>query len=356
MPLNTLGCGRYTAQVWTRGGGSLLFSALPVSSCKWDRRLDDTSEATVTLAGLGRSQKCYDAIREAKPWKHELALARDGEIVWQGPITEPQSQGTSGSYDARDLSAWWDHRKLRYDRAYSGVDLATIFQQLTVDAMTPDPTPNVVVATSDTSILGTRSYLAGQHLLIGPLLRELSDVGVDWTVVGRNVIAGGLVVPTTPIVRLNDEHLVAPPGVQLEGLAMANDVTVVGAGGGGQTDAPVFGEAIDADSISEFGLLDAVSTNSNALDATSATAGAASTLAVARRPITVASDVQLDSDAPILIQQLVPGALIEVAWRTSGIEVSGTFRLSKVSADVKGGSETVTITIQPVGTTTEVAT
>jgi hypothetical protein len=355
VPLNTLGCGRYTAQIWTRGGSSLLFASLPVSSCRWDRRLDDTSEASVTLAGLGRSQECYDAIRNAKPWKHELALARDGQIVWQGPIVEPQSQGTGGSYDARDLSAWWDHRKLRYDRAYTGVDLATVFQQLAVDAMTPDPTPNVLVATSATGILGTRTYQAGQHLLIGPLLRELSDVGVDWTVVGRNVIAGGLVVPTTPIVRLNDEHLVAPPGVQLEGLSMANDVTVVGAGGGGTAIAPVFGEAIDADSITEFGLLDAVSTNANALDATSAAAGAASTLAVSREPITVASDVQIDSDAPILIQQLVPGALIDVAWRTSGLEVSGTYRLSKVSADVKSGSETVTITIQPVGATTEVA-
>ena len=350
MALNTLGCGRYSAQVWTRGGADLLFADLPVTQVSWDRRLDDTSQASVTLAGLGRSAACFAAIRDANAWQHELAIARDGAVVWQGPIVTSNSQGVQGSYDARDVSAWWDHRKERVDREFVLADLATIFQTLADDAMLADPSPNITVSTTPTSVLGSRKYLAGQHLLIGTQLRELSTAGVDWTVVGRDVLAGGIVVPASPIVRLNDQHLVAPPKVTKDGLAMATFVTTLGAGGG-EGAAPVFGEASDADAIATFGLLDSVSSNDSIRDSTSAAATSASTLAISDVPVVQASEVGIDNGAPITIDQLVPGALIDVAWRTSGIEVAGTFRLSKVAVTGQGGAESVTITIQPIGAT-----
>jgi len=350
VALNTLGCGRYSAQIWARGGGGLLFSDLEVSQVQWDRRLDDTSQASVTLAGLGRSAACFAAIRDANPWQHELAIARDGAVVWQGPIVDSASEGVKGSYDARDVSAWWDHRKERVDRTFTQTDLATIFQTLADDAMLADPSPNITVSTTPTSVLGSRTYLAGQHLLIGPQLRELSTAGVDWTVVGRDVIAGGIVVPASPIVRLNDQHLVSPPKVSKDGLAMATFVATLGAGGGeGAT--PVFGEASDDDSIATYGLLDSVSSNDSIRDSTSAGASSSSTLAISSVPVVVASEVSIDSGAPITIDQLVPGALIDVAWLSSGIEVAGTFRLSKVAAQAQAGAESVTITIQPIGAT-----
>lgn len=346
MAGNTLGCGRYTAQIWERGGDGLLFSKLPVTDGSWERVLDDTSSASVNLAGLGRSSACFAAIRDGQPMQYELALARDGEVVWQGPLGSKGSDGTKGSYGARDVSSWWDRRTLPTDRVYTKTDLATIFEQLADDSMTEDPSPNISVETTPTSVVGDRKYLAGQNLFAGPELRSLAKAGIDWTVIGRDVLAGGIVVPAEPIVLLQDRHLVGPPSVNVDGLAMANRVRVVGAGGGEGAD-PIVGEARDEESIATYGLIDAVFRDESIRDATSARAAAVSRLALTRAPVPVLSQISLDSDAPVDIDLLVPGAIVGCAFASSGIEVAGSFRIKKVAAGFRGQGETITLTLMP---------
>jgi len=348
VALNTLGCGRYSAQLWTRGGGSLVFDRLPVTNVTWGRVLDDTSQASVDLAGLGRTQKCFEAIRDAEPGQHELAVIRDGAAVWQGPVFSKEAQGTSGGYDARDLSLWWDHRRLPVDREFLDTDLATIFETLADDSMLEDTSPNITVVSSPTGITGTRKYLAGQHLIAGVQLRELANNGVDFTFVGRDALVGGTSIDAEPIVLLQDRHLASIPKTS-RGFPVGNRVGMAGAGGGEGPD-PIFGEARDEASIATYGLLDDVQSQESVRDDASAAAQARSTLAIGSVPVTVLSDVVLDSSAPVLIEQLVPGALVGCAFTSSGIEVAGVFRLSKVDVKGAGGNESVTLTLEPVGT------
>lgn len=346
MAGNTLGCGRYTAQIRTRGGGGVLFDKLPCTDGTWERVLDDTSQAGANLAGLGRTDECFEAIRDGEPMQYELAVARDGGIVWQGPLGSKQADGTKGSYAARDLSAWWDRRVLPVDRIYSQTDLAVIFQQLATDAMLEDPSPNISVATTATGVLGDRKYLAGQNLYVGPELRSLSKAGVDWTMVGRNVLAGGVVVPTSPIVLLQDRHLVGPPSVSVDGMSMANRVRVVGVGGGEGID-PIVGEARDEASIAKYGLIDAVIRDESIRDVVSARAAAASRLALSRVPVPILTQITLDADAPVDVDELVPGALVGCAFTSSGIEVAGEYRIKKVACSFKGAGETISLTVMP---------
>lgn len=350
MALNTLGCGRYSAQIWTRGGGSLVFDRLPVTSVSWTRMLDDTSQASADLAGMGRTRACFEAIRDAEPGQHELAIIRDGVAVWQGPVFSKDAQGTSGGYDARDLSLWWDHRRLPVDRVFEATDLATIFETLADDAMLEDASPNITVVSSPTGILGTRKYLAGQHLMAGPQLRELANSGVDFTFVGRDALVGGTSIDAEPIVLLQDRHLAAIPKTT-RGFPVGNRVGLSGAGGGEGPD-PIFGEAQDAASIATYGLLDDVQSQESVRDDASAAAQARSTLAIGSVPVTVLSEVLLDSTAPVLIEQLVPGALVGCAFGSSGIDVAGTFRISKVDVKGEGRNESVQLTLEPVGTVT----
>lgn len=346
---NELGCGEYTAQIWTRGGGQLLYDNLPVTGVKWSRVLSDTSDASCDLVGIGLDPHCASAIRDTWPWQHELALIRDpGGLAWMGPVGKATSKFTSGGFDGRDLSAWWDRRRLPIDRSYTQADLAVIFNQLALDAEVEDPFGLEVEATP-TGITADRIYRRGNFLLAGPQLRELTKAGVDWTIVGREALVGGLVVPADPIVFLQDNHILESPQVDRDGLAaFANRDTVIGAGGG-EADNPVYGEASDAASIARFGLADET-TNVDAIrDSVSATAAAQSRVDRVSEPAVILGDVTLAPSAPVLLEQLIPGSIVSVAFTTSGIPASGLFRLQKVQASGQGAGERIVLSLQPPG-------
>lgn len=347
---NQLGCGRYTAAITTRGGDTMVFADLPVSTGSYSRVLDDTSDASVTLVGMGRSEKCFDIMRTVRSGAHELALSRDGVVVWQGPVTKRTASGTSGGFAARDLSAWWDRRKLPTDRTFAAIDVATIFQQLVTDAMSQDTSPKLTVTTTPTGITATRKYLAGQELLAGPEIRELAKVGVDWTAIGRTILAGGLVVPADPIVLLNDSHLSAIPTVEEDGLAWANDVTTIGAGGG-ESAFPIIGIATDTASSLLYGLSQDVQSNDSIRDSTSAIAASATRVALMSTPPVTLSDIVLREEAPVLLEQLIPGSVVGCSFSASGIQVAGLFRLKAVKVNFAAKAENVTLTLQPIGTT-----
>lgn len=347
-PENTLGCGRYTAQVYTRGGDELVFDNLPVAGARWSRVLSDTSDASVALEGIGLNPECLDAIRSVRTRAHELALVRDGVVVWQGPILTRNVRLSSGGFGARDLSWWYDHRYLPLDRSYAQVDLATIFNELAVDALSEDDSPNITVEATPTDVLATRIYRAGNFLIAGNELRELTKAGVDWTFLVREALVGGLVVPADPIVLLQDDHLATAPDVTEDGTVGGTRQTYIGAGGGEQA-FPIFGQALSPSDIATYGLSDEVFNVDAIRDETSAVASAASRLALMSVPPVVLTTVVLSQSAPVLMEQLIPGAVIGCAFKASAIEVAGSFRLQKVEVDVAGDGESVTLTLQPLG-------
>lgn len=353
MSLNELGCGSYTAQLWTKGGETLVLDDLPVTNVQWARVLSETSDAQANLVGLGLNPSCWAAIRDGSSWSHELALVRylyaghGGEVVWQGPITKKTSKFTAGGFEMRDLSAWWDRRVISFTETFSDVEVATIFNAIATDANDQDPFGLTVDATPF-GVTATRVYRAGNYLPAGPELRELTKTGVDWTIVGRDALVGGKVVPADPIVFLQDGHLREAPQVDEDGLQFSNDVIVSGAGGG-ETDNPVVGRATDLASVAVYGLNTTTVQNDAIRDPTSANAYAASRLALVNVPSVILGDVSLKPETPVLISQLVPGAVVSCAFTQSGIEVAGQFRLQKVAVTGQGEGERVVLSLQPVG-------
>lgn len=347
--LNSLGCGSYTAQVWTRGGGRLLYENLPVTDVQWSRVLSDTSDASCSLVGIGLSEKCTSAIRDTWPWEHELALIRNpGGLVWMGPVARTGSKFTSGKIEGRDLSAWWDRRRLPFDRTYEGADLSTIFNQLALDAQAED-TFNLEVEATPTGTTASRIYRAGNYLLAGPQLRELTKAGVDWTLVGREALVGGIVVPAEPIVFLQDDHIRESPQVDRDGLAAFGNRETYSGAGGGEADNPIYGEAQDDASIARYGLADETFNVDAIRDAESATAAASSRLALVSTPAVILGDVSLAATAPVLVEQLIPGAIVSCAFASSGIPVAGPYRIQKVQATGQGDGERIVLSLQPPG-------
>lgn len=349
--MNTLGCGQYEAYVVPRGGGRQIVAEIAWTQIDWARVLDDTSSASA----LSDKSVCVsvDGIRS---WRHELDLFRDGDEIWVGPILNPsapvQTDRRQFMVDARDVSAWWDHRLIHQDHAYIvPTDLATIFQDLATDAMAPDNSPGVHVVTTPCNVKGVLTVLAAQHQMAGTQLRDLANTGIDWTAVRRDILAGGATVPTASLGVFRDEHFLAPPLVTLDGTAQTNRWVVRGSGGGAAGDA-IFADSKNDAAAHDDGLLESVDTVSTIQDYTSAKAAADSRTLLTSSVVSIQNAV-LAPTAPFTVPELIPGALCRVELHEGPIPVSGDFRLQSVTGSVRAQqgaiNEQITLVFQPVG-------
>jgi hypothetical protein len=345
---NVLGCGTYAVHVLTRGGHELVAVDLPWTALSWNRDLDDTTTAGVS-GTVGLDSVCCGQLAGVHAWRHELAIYRNGELVWVGPIVSFANPPGKFQIEARDLTGWWDRRKVHENHEYAQVDVATIFQAIADDAMAPDTSPNLTVTTTGTGVKGTKRILAAQHRIAGIELRDLADLGIDWTAVGREVLAGGLVIPTDPIGLLLDEHFSTLPTVTRDGTQQGNNRGVRGAGGGEAGDT-IYAEAADSDAVNDDGLLEVVDTIQTITDNVTAQSAADSRAAISKEILQV-EDCQLAPSAPVPVSQLVPGALTSINLRFTCIPVNDTYRLKRVAVTAQAGqTEKVNITLQPRGT------
>lgn len=345
-----LGCGTYQAFIIPRGGDSgQLVGEVAWDQLTWERVLDDTSQATAALSLANPA--CCDLLAVARPWQHELAIYRDGAPVWTGPLyvsTEPVQQS---QFTARDLTVWWDRRRIHDDHVFVATDIASIFEAVASDAMAPDNSPGLVVSATPCGILSTQTYLAVQHLLAGPTLRDLANIGIDWTTVNREVLVGGTTVPASPIGILVDEHFLTPPQPTIDGSTQRNSIIVRGSGGGAAGDTIFGGPAEDAAAILRDGLLEDVVTVSTIGDNATAIA-AATTRVELQSDVVLVGGCVLAPSAPVTVDQLIAGAVVTLKLTGTCIPVDGPYRIQKVAATISATDniEQITLSLQPVGT------
>lgn len=304
------------------------------------------------VTGIAQPQSTCSLLAQIKPWRHELVLYRDGEMVWCGPIVGIKTPSGSYTIQARDLSAWLDKRKIHEDHNMVKRDLADMFTTIVVDAMKPDQSPGLTVETSESGVLATRKVLAAQNQLAGPYVRDLTAIGIDWTVIGREMRAGGLVVPANPLFPFVDAHFVIPPTPTRDGTQQVNSTTARGAGGGEQGDT-IYYTATDEEARIADGLLEGVLSDSTIEDYNSIRQYARSHQDLVTTPEMIEQSILVES-APHPIEELVPGALCPIMLEEACLPVNANFRLQSVAiAATSGGGEQVTPTFQPEGTTEE---
>lgn len=76
-------CGRHTAEFRALGGESIVGAAEPLLLVRYNRIRDDISHCEITLP----MDECCDLMSEIGTVRHELHIFRDGDPVWEGPIT-----------------------------------------------------------------------------------------------------------------------------------------------------------------------------------------------------------------------------------------------------------------------------
>ena len=114
-------CGSHRAFIYAMGGVTVVGELEPLSAVRWERIRDDISTASVTVP----TAQCCDLLGDVRSIIHELHLVRDGETVWQGPITRVEYEFDRVQIYAEDV-LWQSKRKVieaGYDQGYPNIGL-----------------------------------------------------------------------------------------------------------------------------------------------------------------------------------------------------------------------------------------
>lgn len=345
-----LGCEDHRVIAVDRGGAPTVFDLSEVATdIEWARLLDETSEASVRV--VSPSAECCEALGRLRTWRHELQVYRGPDRVWEGPLRVIEYGPDEISLYARDVSGWLEVRKAE---AFTGVvdsaerAYAVIRAALAVD----DPNVRPYVQLRGPSGQQVSREVQENSTYAIDEIRDLAAVGMDWTVLGRSIIVGD----TTTEFRfgLNDEHFRGAVTVTDDGNLYGSEWTVRGEAAAaavvpdGEEAPQVVG--IAGGESPYFGLVqriieETVETNAEAVEAAQErvdfnASGPPLVLDISR-------DATLLPEAPVSVNSLVPGAIVDVFSRSTCREVSGTFRLVAVRARVRRGEEQIGIALVP---------
>jgi hypothetical protein len=113
---------RNAAYIAVRGGKHYLGQITDVVRIKWGRVRDDVSEAELLVNF--ESEECQRLVSEAEPCFHEIVIERDGQRVWEGPITYKRMERGQAELVARDPVFFMQRTvcKRKWSSAYPNVE------------------------------------------------------------------------------------------------------------------------------------------------------------------------------------------------------------------------------------------
>jgi len=377
---HVLGCGTYRVFVQYRGGLVYTCELLDVTNLTFTRVLNETSECSVTV-----TTGCCGCLAEVNPWEHEIAVFRDDDLVWCGPIIDMDFDAAAETVQlyAKDLLVWADNRVVELaniDYDPSATDLSDAYQWLLEHAYCKDPW-GMTWGIDPVGIPIERYYPAfdkaggerwgGVYVAIGDELRTLAEAGVDYTIINRHLWGGSIEVvnPVGGGVVLIDHHFKQAPVVKVTGSKQATRFISAGGDGGysGYYDDQIYVYPPVVGPISpsmldqyqqRFGLIEKFSTTPTYDDVdTTSLPNAIAQDAKTRwdllvTPYTYIESGELDNSAPIDFgTDLIPGAIYTLLLSATCRPLSyNQMRLKKVEVSYAGNEESVAITLQPLGT------
>jgi hypothetical protein len=373
---NVLGCASgYTAQLHWRGGAQPYASSAMdrLTEVTWNRTINDVAEASITVLKGDISAECCQAIGQAEPWVHELSLYRDGELVWQGPITKTTSRRDTIVIQAQDVTSWFDHMvntwRVTYTAttadsagrkagpitaiAYNHIRLNVTGSSLAVPDFAGIMDYMIVRSTGLPTIKvekdGSRNTTIWTAYL-GDILREWAKRGLTWTTVGRSILLRARPTSKTraqarfTMDDFTGDIEVIKDGTQggVYGFATTQDQQDISQGkslGYGKTKT-AYGRldvlvSVDEENVKDADLREA---------AKDAIAG--------RYPIPITISVPdgsaLAATAPVTLRQLVPGERFDVMAENFCQPVLQGFVLTDVEGSWQNGQEKIGVTLTPL--------
>lgn len=346
-----IGSGLWTAQLAGRGGSPVRLE-VPYASLSRKKVLNNYGTASLQLNVVGDAREaCCEAFTSTEPFRDEVILYRDDDLDFAGPIVTQTINAEGGGIAANDLFFWMDQRFLEEDFFGSG-DLADVFHRVFDVVYAKDETPNIGITTRKCGVRGVRSFEGEQFQRAADVMREIARTALDFTVVGRTILAGGVevFVDDTPLL-LHDDGVISAE-VTREGGNFATDVAVFGGtsqeeGGSGQL---VVSTGRATTGVERYGLVQKSFTELLIKDGISADANAAARLE-AMQPAPIRVSAVVGPKAAFGFDDLICGRRFDVrlAAAVGCVEVMQTMRLTEVDVSVGASGEQVSISLLPIG-------
>lgn len=95
----------HTAHIFDRGGRKRIGPLVNLSTVRWSRHRDNTSEAIVRIDGAHCDDNAQ-IINEARTHRHEMVIYRGQERVWEGPLHRITTGSSHAEFVAHDVSEY----------------------------------------------------------------------------------------------------------------------------------------------------------------------------------------------------------------------------------------------------------
>lgn len=304
-----------------------------LSGVTWNRAKNEFTQATVNLSA-GRS-----LANDLEPWLHQLAIFRDDEPVWRGFVFNTSAQDGKLSVTARDPSSWFSKRRVERSRGWYGVDPTTIAAEVIRDALAAfDPFGMSQYMVEAPTGLFVNYEVKKDAVLVAEVLKDLVDVGLQWTVTGGRLVLGPAPRAHTTA-GLDDSHFDTLPTVEKDGSAVVNDLLILGKGASGQYFD--YGSGF-AGALQGIEKADALTTEFQCVNEAR---DQVRSRTVATRRISMPGNSRLMPNAPVSVEELVPGCLVPIATNTTGILVASRLELSEMSVKAGRSGDEVSVTL-----------
>lgn len=372
-----LGNGSYRVFVFDRGGQRLRGEVTPLQTLRWGRVRDDISSAFIRTSGF--SEDCCALLGELRTWAHELVVFRDGERVWEGPVTRIAYHHDSVEIEARDPMVYVYRRimrqgyndnvrtitrpngtKMTFDGRRTVVDRAAL---IIANALAPDD-PNVLPWLTrfdfEDDTMQARSVQDWSKTAWEEVDNLAATAGLDYTTVGRRIILHDTHRAIGRLAEMREKDFFERPIITEYGMSAANIFGVTNNSG-------VWGSSeIPRDRWGGLGAIEQLASEYGESDG----AGGLETLTpaqISQKVTTLNGQAQRNLDgrwpAPLVarvpdnsrinpeanvgINQLVPGVHIPLRVETLCRSFAQVQKLDSLSVEVIAGDEQVKVVMSP---------
>jgi hypothetical protein len=321
---------------------------------------DGISEGHVFVST--ESAECCSYMERMECGRHELVVERNGERVWEGPLTRLAFHRTFVEVEAHDI---WHYpyraiMKAKYDNAYPRIGKAvirikTILQAelARFEALTPpiNVLPGLVVYDTTGTAKTSALTLAYQRTVWEEVDGLAARGGIDYTCVGRKMLVFDVDDVIGKTKQMTEADFLDDIVVTQYGLELATYSAVTDGEGHwgaiGKTADPFYGIC----EILETTFDQTASAKTNSTPTVAEMSEQAKRNGIGRLPapvvVRVPDGATLAETSGVLLTDLVPGVRIPLSATQTCRKVSQEQKLDKLVVEGEQGTETFRVTLSP---------
>lgn len=281
----------------------------------------------------------YKSKREVIQIETHVAGASSATVIRGQRGTQPQNHDLVSLWDAGSLSGPSE------DLSYIAQDIIHMALEEDIAAGKSCEFSNIFIKRTGEKIEYYKEAFNETYLEI---LLALATTELNITTLGRTIVINGDSLSLTPLVLLNDEHIMGDIEVTKDGKVMANRVYMHWEGDQG---IPAVGQKDENERFC-YSLIERIKDGNGlqvGVDADVAAQAMVEAAFIAPRIIEIPDGSRLSPDTPWTINQMVPGARVDVAITRLCLNLTQSFLLTGVTVTYsESDGESVGITLHPM--------